>query len=117
MNILIVEDRPERKQFFIDRLGGKEFVNLYFTDSVEEAKKMICGNYFSCLFLDHDLGGSEKNTGYELAKWLEENPEHQPPRIVIHSMNVVGINNIRFALPGANVMTYSMLRRKLGEEK
>lgn len=64
------------------------------------------GNYHSCppiwISFDHDLGENEE-TGYDLAKWLEERhySEVQPHLNIIysiHSANPVGRKNIQQAL-------------------
>lgn len=48
---------------------------------------------------DHDLGDEEKFTGYDVARWIEErvhtDPSYDPPRMLIHTANPVGRENIR----------------------
>ena len=43
------------------------------------------------LSLDHDLG--EEHTGYDVAKWIVEN-NVWPARIILHTMNPVGRQNM-----------------------
>lgn len=49
--------------------------------------------------LDHDLGDELAPTGYDVAAWIEEKthtePDYDPPRILIHTANPVGRENIR----------------------
>lgn len=49
--------------------------------------------------LDHDLGDETAPTGYDIASWIEErthtDPNYEPPRILIHTANPVGRENIR----------------------
>lgn len=48
---------------------------------------------------DHDLGDEGSLTGYDVACWIEEmavtDPTYDPPRILIHTANPVGRENIR----------------------
>jgi hypothetical protein len=53
--------------------------------------------------LDHDLGDDGQGTGYDVAKWLEEqawtNPDFCPPlRATCHSANPTGRERINAAL-------------------
>ncbi len=48
------------------------------------------------LYLDHDLG--EGKTGYDVACWLERNPQFLPERVIIVSSNPVGRKNIEAVL-------------------
>ena len=106
--ILILEDSEERIKAFKKNFFS---VDMFYTDkplvAIEELKK---GGY-KMLFLDHDLGGttyaaSDENSGYAVAKWLEENPQHQPPIIVLHSLNPTGVENMNKALPNAKKVPF-----------
>jgi hypothetical protein len=48
---------------------------------------------------DHDLGDESKSTGHDVARWIEErthtDPNYDPPRILIHTANPVGRENLR----------------------
>jgi hypothetical protein len=76
---------------------------------IEDSKvciEYLKNNTYDYLFLDHDLGGQQyvksgENTGYEVAKFLEENPHLQPKNIILHSFNEVGRKNMKLALPNA----------------
>lgn len=49
-------------------------------------------HYEVIIDLDHDLG--EKYSGYDICKWIVE--QHYPLKgFMIHSMNPVGVNNMR----------------------
>jgi len=91
--VFILEDDLYRVNLFRKKLAAKH--TLTITDNVFEAKKLLAENDFDVLFLDHDLGGeifvdsSAENTGYQLAKWLEEQKKHYD-QIIIHSCNPVG---------------------------
>ena len=104
MNIVILEDDPNRIRVFKRNLLG----NLVFvTKEPRDAISRLRTGNVDVLFLDHDLGGtgqperSGDDTGYEVARWLERNPKFQPKTIVIHSLNPVGQQNMKRALPSA----------------
>ena len=106
--ILILEDDLERVQKFWANFAGNELV---VCDNADDAIKLLKAQEWDWLFLDHDLGGeimvdhyANDNTGYRVAVWLEEYPEHKPERIVIHSFNPVGVKNMKAALPDAHVI-------------
>jgi hypothetical protein len=48
---------------------------------------------------DHDLGEENSLTGYDIASWIEErthtDDSYDPPRILIHTANPVGRENLR----------------------
>ena len=59
--------------------------------------------HWDVLYLDHDLGdfsgaGGRELTGYDVACWLEQNPQHLPDRIEIVTNNPAGRSNIEFVL-------------------
>ena len=103
MKILILEDNLSRQEFFKVNL---EKHNLTITDSSKVTIEKLSTEKWDILFLDHDLGGqvhveSGENTGYEVAKFLEQNKKFMPLNIIVHSLNVVGAKNIINALPNA----------------
>jgi CheY-like chemotaxis protein len=97
VNVLIVEDNPERVDWFRLQLAG------HVIDHTAEVAKAIAwlevGEY-GAIFLDHDLEehhyafldgrptSFDDETGYAVARWLGANPAASPAaRIVVHSMN------------------------------
>jgi CheY-like chemotaxis protein len=105
MNILVLEDDRARQQTFAQKLIG---TNAVIVETAAEAIQALSEGEWDYLFLDHDLGGQQMvesgpGTGYEVAEWLAEHPEHQPPNIIIHSFNPSGAENIHRALPNATV--------------
>jgi hypothetical protein len=58
------------------------------------------------LILDGDKVNvpSGEDTGYEVAKYLNENPDRQPETIIIHSYNHAGAKNMKSLLPTAQVI-------------
>ena len=103
MKILVLEDNLERQQQFRNNLIGH---NVTITDSSKMAIEKLTNEKWEILFCDHDLGNqvnvtSGDNTGYEVAKCLENNKQHMPTNIIVHSLNTVGAKNIIAALPNA----------------
>ena len=47
------------------------------------------------------MQSSGPGTGFELAKWLSENPEYKPESILLHSNNPAGRQNMKSLLPEA----------------
>ena len=106
--ILILEDDIERVKQFSDNFIDAEMI---FTTTPAEAISYLQKEKFDYLFLDHDLGGttyaeSNENSGYAVAKWLEENPKYKPTYIILHSLNPQGVANMKAALPEANIVPF-----------
>lgn len=109
MKILILEDDKERLASFRRELIGHE---VFYTDMADTAIKQLEENEWDFLFLDHDLGGEVfvtriKNTGYEVAIWLEEHPERKPSTIYLHSLNPNGRMRMKQAIPEAIDATFA----------
>jgi len=105
MNVLVLEDDARRHLAFTRKLIG---TNLQIVETAAEAIGLLEERDWDYLFLDHDLGGQQMvesgpGTGYEVAVWLEEHEDRQPPNIVIHSFNPDGAKKMHDALPKAIV--------------
>jgi len=104
MQILVLEDNPERIAYFKRGLIGHI---VYFVKTPREAISHLRSNSIDILFLDHDLAGtglpepSGPGTGYEVAAWLEEHSEFLPNKIYLHSLNPNGRARMKAALPTA----------------
>lgn len=103
MDVLILEDDHSRQKIFARNLIGANFL---IVETATDAIQALDTHTWDYLFLDHDLGGQQMvssgpGTGYEVAEWLAENPDKQPPNIIIHSFNPSGAENIHRALPNA----------------
>jgi CheY-like chemotaxis protein len=103
MRVLILDDDEVRLKAFRQKLIGTEVVTVM---TASEAIEKLNGSAYTAVCLDHDLGkehmvASGKNTGYEVAQWLQQHPEKQPGTIVVHSFNPVGAQNMTFLLPQA----------------
>lgn len=93
MKIFILEDNKERIEIFKKLFKCH---TVYFFDNVSESIKFLETTIVNAIFLDHDLDdkifvqSNEKNTGYQLAKYLITNPNYKKTQIYIHSMNPIG---------------------------
>lgn len=97
MRILILDDDQIRHDHFKQKYTDHDITHTY---TVEETVNAIMLDKFSYIFLDHDLGGlqmveSGNGTGYEIAKFLHDNPQYLPTHdIVVHSLNPIGRKNM-----------------------
>lgn len=97
-NVFILEDSLERIKLFKEVLENK--FDLTFSANVEEAKKLLQAKKYDVVFFDHDLddkifvNSNDPNTGYQLAKWIEEKGMRFD-QVVIHSLNPVGAERIK----------------------
>lgn len=83
MRSLLIDDF---RTFTVDRIAR----------TGEEGVQALQEERWGLLYLDHDLG--EGMTGYDVACWLEKNPQHFPERVIIVSSNPVGRRNIERVL-------------------
>lgn len=115
MKIFILEDNKERIKIFEESLIGHE---LFIAKDVQEAKKILKqNNYFPLIFLDHDLENrvfvpsEEENTGYAVAKFINEN-NVKYSHCIIHSLNPVGASNMNNILKNSIKIPFLMLNLK-----
>jgi hypothetical protein len=77
-----------------------------------EAIDMLKTGTVTFISFDHDLGPERAGTGYDVAKWIEEqvhtNPDFTMPSWDVHSGNPVGARNINMAMLSA--MEASLLK-------
>ena len=118
LKILVLEDDANRIEVFKEKLKGHD---VYFFDQAEDAInafKLFTDKPWDIVFLDHDLGGqvfvpsSNPNTGYAVAKYMEEN-DVEAKQVIIHSMNPAGGANMKAALPHAIIMPFPQLKSRL----
>lgn len=107
MRIFILEDDRERLVWFFRELNDIQGHQVRHCDNVDDAKMILTKlGPFDVLFLDHDLdnrqmvNSEEKNTGYQLAKWIRDQGM-KFDQIIVHSMNPAGAKNIQDALADA----------------
>ena len=97
--LLILEDSPERVILFRKNFKNAELVCV--ETSTECIEKLKNEKWWG-LFLDHDLGGEiyvesggDKETGYDVAEFLYNNPELKPEYVAFHSLNEPGRKNMK----------------------
>ena len=98
--LFILDDQKIRHELFEIRYKDHDIVSAY---TATEAITALEESDFDYIFLDHDLGlqvytVSNENSGYEVAKWISENYKNVNVRIIIHSFNPVGANNMLHVL-------------------
>ena len=98
MKILFLDDDPGRI-----RKARLQFANdfLIEAETAEQAIEMLeRESPFDLVSLDHDLGGniycpSDEVSGYAVAKYISSMPKDKlPGRVIIHSFNPVGAENM-----------------------
>jgi hypothetical protein len=111
MKVFILEDNSYRIRALKEKFKRHE---VHIFDNVKDAIRGYDDDY-DLFLLDHDLDGqvyvdSEKeNTGYQLAKWLARKENIFQKRIIAHTMNITGAQNIQAILPHAEIMPYPQL--------
>lgn len=73
--------------------------------TAQEAIELLRQGTVTFISFDHDLGPVEAGTGYDVAKWIEEEvfaDRMKPPAYQVHSANPVGKSNIHAAMQSAH---------------
>jgi hypothetical protein len=113
-NILVLEDMAHKVRWFYDTYSGQ---NIYIYDNVQDIISILALKHdviWNILYLSHDLDhqvnvdSNEYNTGYTVAKYISEH-EVSVQRIIIHSSNKVGAENIKKLLPLAEIIPFNEL--------
>lgn len=94
ISIFVLDDDRRRHRWFQKRFKGDQ---VEIAETVETAKEMLAKNGYDALFLDHDLLPHHYesndhldfvNTGFEVARWLNEHPDLQrAATIIVHTRN------------------------------
>ena len=73
--------------------------------TAQEAIALLKTGQVDFLSFDHDLGQPDNGTGYDVARWIEEQAHTVPGFVVpgwaVHSANPVGARNINAAMLAA----------------
>lgn len=96
MNILVIDDKRYFPENYLDTYS--------YARTYDDGIKALKNGKWDMLFLDHDLGcfkDGREYTGYDIACWLEENPEYLPNEVICISSNPVGKNRIMQAIKNA----------------
>ncbi len=113
MNILVLDDMEVRHRWFVNNLARFNAI-LYQARTAREAIELLKETTFDVMFLDHDLGdrvyvdSDDPNTGYQVAKYIREN-DIECNRIIIHSLNKSGVDNMMALLPNAEYIPFTVL--------
>ena len=92
MNILILENNPERIKVFKKAYANH---NTTYTDIAKAAIELLKKIKYDLIFLDHDLGDiiyenpHNEGTGYQVAKVIPHTI-NSDTKVIIHSLNVYG---------------------------
>jgi len=114
MNILVIEDNPERIKWFRTQFNPSD--QVWFSIDSKSAIKLISEVDFDLIFFDHDLGGeqnvnsSNENTGYQVAKYMREKNYNMTAKVIIHSLNRYGALNIKSLIPSSKICPFSLLK-------
>jgi CheY-like chemotaxis protein len=116
MKILILDNDKKRLKKFQERLIGHITCCV---ETVQETIKKLSEESWDIIYIDHDLGEkinepSGPGTGYEVAQWLRDNEKHKPAKIIIHSFNIQGSQNIKTLLPEAICNPGAWLNNNMG---
>lgn len=94
ISVFLLDDDRRRHRWFQKRFDGDE---LDIAETVEEGKDLLQEYSYDAIFLDHDLlphhyqsndHDDFENTGYEIARWLNENKDLQrAATIIVHTRN------------------------------
>jgi CheY-like chemotaxis protein len=105
MRALILEDDKERHKQFKQRM--LEIGCVYdLVETASSAIDLLKTKKYDIIFLDHDLGGEvyvseqEKNTGSEVARYLNQNTVQSI--VIIHSLNPSGSEYMQSLIPGSH---------------
>jgi hypothetical protein len=104
MKILILDDDLARHKSFARKFIGH---SLTHTETVEDCIEQLKYGNWDGVFLDHDLGGLQmvesggnEPTGYDVAVWMNENPDAWNAReVYIHSFNPEGAARMQRLIP------------------
>src|SRR5688500_3435910 len=94
ISVFLLDDDRRRHRWFKKRFEGDE---LDIDETVDEAKELLQQYAYDAIFLDHDLlphhyesntHSDFENTGYEIARWLNENRTLQrAATVIVHTRN------------------------------
>jgi hypothetical protein len=99
LKIFMVVERNCAMKLWVDDIRPPPEDYDFLAKTYEEAVLLLQTGIITYISLDHDLG-TEK-TGYDIAKFIEENAINgRLPKMKckVHSMNPIGVLNIKLAL-------------------
>ncbi|MCU0239266.1 MAG: hypothetical protein MUC29_07480 [Pyrinomonadaceae bacterium] len=94
ITVFVLDDDTRRHRWFKKRFVGDE---LDIAEDVDKAKEFLSKFAYDAIFLDHDLlpehydtndHNDYSRTGYEIARWLNENKElNRAATVIVHTRN------------------------------
>ncbi len=105
MKILIVDDEQYRHDLYEKVYIGHEITHVY---SASDAILELSINEYDVVQLDHDLADQHygspyiqhEGTGYQVAKFIEQNTGLWNMKVILHTMNPAGRSRMYAALDG-----------------
>jgi len=115
MRILVLDNDRARLKLFKQKLIGNV---VDCVETASEAIELLKNNIYDQVSLDHDLTEqvfqpSGPGTGFEVAQWIVDHKDRKPKKIVIHSLNNIGAQNILSILPEADYIPGNWLLDKI----
>lgn len=102
MKILFLDDMKSRRDKFKQKSIGHK---VDFAETAEDAISLLKTNTYDVIYLDHDLESEHYKTtqetdlnGLYVAKHLLNMIHNHNKIVIVHSLNVVGRNNIKSVL-------------------
>jgi CheY-like chemotaxis protein len=112
--ILILEDAQYRIEAFIENIEKKLGHILIITSHVEDCINILKTHEIDILSLDHDLNGhihvesgGKEETGYDVALFLNQNPQYIPKKVILHSKYELGRKKMKELLPESEYVKHA----------
>ena len=102
MRIFFLDDNHNRYKVFASNCIGH---TIDYAQTAEQALRMLATNEYDIIFLDHDLNEEHYTgdyslapTGFTVAKQMREFNHLHGAKVVVHSLNSDGRQNIKSAI-------------------
>lgn len=116
LNILILEDCPERIKWFKKIFHD---CDLFYTKDIKEAYNSIKNKDYDIIFLDRDLGHL-KESGEDLVLSMRKEELAQDSCIIVHTVNPSGQNSMKKYLSeyhnNFHIIDFTKLRKMKRED-
>lgn len=103
MRLWLDDERDPEDPIIQKDFGAKP--GMVWTKTAAEAITLLQSGNVEYISFDHDLGLESAETGYEIAKWIEEQAYYNNIARMgwtVHSANPVGVKRIKYAMNNAN---------------
>lgn len=105
MYVWLDDDRDPTDEFIQRKFGALARTDMVWVKTAAECIAVLSAGGVTAISLDHDLGGAENGTGYDVAKWIEKAAfDGTLPRLVwrLHTASPVGRKSMMAALQNAS---------------